>query len=113
MGKRKIDVSTILVIIIGFLCVLFTISSIHTIKKDNYYDKILQDYVIIEENKDTYDMLVYDKETYIVYKCKLDRDGYGLFNDDYIIEPYFSSNGLPYRYNLDNKNIEQIRQERN
>lgn len=108
MEKRKIDVSTILVIVIGLLCIMFTISSIHTIKKDNYYNKILQDYVIIEENKDTYDMLVYDKETYIVYKCKIDRDGYGLFNDDYIIEPYFSSNGLPYRYNLDNKKIEII-----
>lgn len=106
MNTKKDDFFISLFIAIGILAVvvIYVICN-GKYTEDNRYNKLLEDYGIIREDKDRQDMLIYDKETKIVYKCKYEGSVYG---EGFNIQSYFASNGLPYRYNEETKEIEII-----
>lgn len=111
MDNNKYDVelkSLLISIGIVVIAVIFVLLNDKAIE-NKHYNKLLEDYGIIKEDKDRQDMLIYDKETKIVYKCKYVDGGYGESMFD--IKSYFASNGLPYKYNEETKGIEMIEQE--
>lgn len=111
MNTKKDNSNLIyLSIVIGILVIIvITTLWADKHKENSQYSKLLEDYVVIKEDKDRQDMLIYDKETKIVYKCKYIDGGYG--DDIFNISAYFASNGLPYRYNTESEEIEMIKQE--
>ena len=111
MDNNKYDVelkSLLISIGIVVIAVIFVLLNDKAIE-NKHYNKLLEDYGIIKEDKDRQDMLIYDKETKLVYKSKYVDGGYGESMFD--IKSYFASNGLPYKYNEETKGIEMIEQE--
>lgn len=97
-------------IVIGIAIVLFiVVFALGEADKNDKYNELLEEYTVISGDKDK--MIVYDNNTYIVYKAEFVPGGYA--PDRYDIQSYFASNGLPYKYNVETKEIEMIEQEVN
>lgn len=77
-------------------------------EEENLYNELLEEYEVIEGVPDE-ELIIYDKDTYIVYKAKYVSE-YST-SDRYDIDAYFAENGKPFKYNKDTNEIEMITEE--
>ena len=101
MSEGKV---TVILLVVLFILWCWADSS----EQKSVYNELLEEYTVIEEESDG-DLIVYDKDTYIVYKAKF-VDG-NRERDRYDIDSYFADNGKPFKYNQNTKKIEMITEE--